>query len=53
MLRLAKCLLAAVAILAAGCALPGSFGGYLQNRRHDLIDVLHVDFGAINTGAVA
>lgn len=42
-----------VTAAAAGCANPGSFGGYLSNRRHDLIDVAHVDFGAVNFGAVA
>jgi hypothetical protein len=41
------------ALCADGCAMPGSFVGYLHNRRHDLIDVVHVDFGAVNFGAVA
>jgi len=36
-----------------GCAVPNSVGGYLENRRQDLIDVLHVDLGAVNVGAVA
>jgi|GEM_PF-2766802 len=43
-----------LAVLCAdGCALPNSVGGYFENRRQDLIDVLHVDFGAVNVGAVA
>jgi len=41
------------ALCADGCAVPGSVGGYFVNRRHDLIDVVHVDFGAVNVGAVA
>jgi hypothetical protein len=41
------------ALCADGCAVPGSVGGYFANRRHDLIDVVHVDFGAVNVGAVA
>jgi hypothetical protein len=41
-----------VVVAVAGCANPGSFGGYMSNRRHDLIDVVHVDVGAINVGAV-
>ena len=35
-----------------GCAIPTSVGGYFENRRQDLIDVVHVDFGAVNIGAV-
>jgi hypothetical protein len=38
---------------AAGCAIPGSVGGYFENRRHDLIDVLHLDASAVNLGAIA
>lgn len=41
------------ALCADGCAVPNSVGGYFENRRQDLIDVVHVDFGAINVGAVA
>jgi len=44
--------LALLCIGAAGCAVPDSFGGYLQNRRHDLIDVAHVDFSAVSLGPV-
>ena len=40
-------------VCAAGCAVPDSFLGYLKNRGHDLTDVLHVDFSAVNIGAVA
>ncbi len=36
-----------------GCAPPSSFIGYFENRRQDLIDVAHVDFSAVNVGAVA
>ena len=36
-----------------GCAVPNSVGGYFESRRQDLIDVAHVDFGAVNVGAVA
>jgi hypothetical protein len=42
--------LVAAAVLS-GCAQPGSFSDYMSNRRHDLIDVLHVDAGAVNVGA--
>jgi len=45
--------LLAVCVLAAGCAVPGSVGGYLHNRRHDLIDLFHVDFTAVSVGAIA
>jgi len=37
----------------AGCAAPDSVGGYFSARRHDLIDVVHVDFSVMNFGAVA
>jgi hypothetical protein len=40
-----------VIAMFAGCAQPGSFADYMSNRRHDLIDVLHVDAGVINVGA--
>lgn len=39
-------------LLAAGCAVPASFPAYLENRRQDLIDALHVDIGVVNVGAV-
>jgi len=38
---------------AGGCSRPSSFGGYLENRRRDLIDVAHVDFSMVNIGAAA
>jgi len=46
-------ILLAVALATAGCAVPDSVGGYFSNRRHDLIDVVHIDVGAVNLGAVA
>jgi len=48
------CVLVAVVwcVGLAGCAVPRSVGGYFENRRQDLIDVVHVDFGALNFGAV-
>ncbi|MFW6159364.1 MAG: hypothetical protein ACOC8E_08415 [Planctomycetota bacterium] len=46
-------LLTAVGAAAmTGCAAPSSFTGYLENRRQDLIDVAHVEGGALNFGAV-
>lgn len=39
--------------VAAGCAAPSSFIGYLENRRQDLIDVAHLDFSVVNAGAVS
>ena len=39
-------------VLMTGCATPSSFGGYLENRRQDLIDVVHVDFSMVDAGAV-
>ena len=55
MSRQSACVLAVALVCAGvlGCAVPGSFSGYLENRRQDLIDVLHVDFSAVNVGAVA
>ena len=38
--------------IAAGCAAPSSFIGYLENRRQDLIDVAHLDFSVVSAGAV-
>ena len=55
MFKRSSCLLVAAALCCTlfGCAVPNSVGGYFENRRQDLIDVAHVDFGAINVGAVA
>jgi hypothetical protein len=55
MLKRGVCLLAATILCCTlvGCAVPTSVGGYFENRWQDLIDVVHVDFGAINVGAVA
>lgn len=47
------CVFALLLACAAGCAIPSSPLGYLENRRQDLIDVVHVDMGAVNIGAVA
>ena len=38
---------------AGGCAIPTSIDGYVENRRQDLIDVVHVDLSAANVGTVA
>jgi hypothetical protein len=49
------CFVWMVAVLAgvsAGCAVPQTFGGYLENRRQDLIDAAHVDLSAISAGPV-
>lgn len=55
MLKRSLCVLAVTVLCCTlfGCALPNSVGGYFENRRQDLIDVVHVDFGAVNVGAVA
>lgn len=44
---------ALAAAFVAGCVSPTSFNGYLEDRRQDLIDVVHVDVSTVNVGAVA
>jgi hypothetical protein len=51
LLCLAVCLL--LGMVAGGCAVPTSFSGYLEDRRQDLIDVLHVDLCGWQMGALA
>jgi predicted small secreted protein len=39
-------------VVTAGCSTPQGVGDYFQDRRQDLIDVVHLDFSVANVGAI-